>query len=83
VTAAIDRSSWEVPPVFRTICRAARLPDGEAFRTFNMGIGMILVVRPSDADRSVAHLRRAGVPAVVIGHIRKGRGSARVAYAGG
>jgi phosphoribosylformylglycinamidine cyclo-ligase len=83
VTATIDRSSWEIPPVFRTICRAARLPEGEAFRTFNMGIGMILVVRPGEADRSVAHFRRAGFPAVVIGEIRKGRGPARVAYAGG
>jgi phosphoribosylformylglycinamidine cyclo-ligase len=83
VTAAIDRSSWAVPPVFRTICRAARLPEDEAFRTFNMGLGMILVVRPGDADRSVAHFRRSGVPAVVVGEIRKGRGAARVAYVGG
>jgi phosphoribosylformylglycinamidine cyclo-ligase len=82
-TAAIDRSSWEVPPVFRTICRASRLPESEAFRTFNMGIGMILVVRPGDADRSVAHFRRAGFPAVVIGEIRKGRGAPRVAFVGG
>jgi phosphoribosylformylglycinamidine cyclo-ligase len=73
VTAVIDRSAWEVPPVFRTICAAARLPDDEAFRTFNMGIGMVLMLRPADADRAVAHFRRAGVPAAVIGEIRKGR----------
>jgi phosphoribosylaminoimidazole (AIR) synthetase len=48
-----------------------------------MGIGMILVVRPNDADRSVTHFRRAGIPAVVIGEIRKGRGASRVAYVGG
>jgi phosphoribosylformylglycinamidine cyclo-ligase len=79
----VDRTSWGVPQVFRTICDAARLPEGEAFRTFNMGIGMILVVRPGDADRSVAHFRRAGFPAVVIGEIRKGRGAPRVAFVGG
>ena len=57
-------------------------PEAEAFRTFNMGIGMILVVRPGDADRAVAHFRRAKFPAAVIGEIRKGRGEARVAFVG-
>ena len=73
VTAVVDRSAWEVPPVFRPICAAARLPDEEAFRTFNTGIGMVLTLRPADADRAAAHFRRAGVPAAVIGEIRKGR----------
>jgi len=83
VTAVVDRSSWEVPPVFRTICEAARLPEAEAFRTFNMGIGMVLVVRPGDADRTISHFRRKGFPATVIGEIRKGRGDARVTLGGG
>lgn len=73
VTAVIDRAAWEVPPVFRTICSAAHLPDDEAFRTFNMGIGMVIMLRPVDADRAVAHFRRAGIPAAVIGEVRKGR----------
>ena len=73
VTAVVDRAAWEVPPVFRTICSAALLPDEEAFRTFNMGIGMVLMLRPGDADRALGHFRRAGVPAAVIGEIRKGR----------
>ncbi len=82
-TAWVDRSAWEVPPVFVTLCQAARLPEEERFRTFNMGIGMVLVVRPGDAGRAVAHFRRSGVPAAVIGEIRKGRGPARVAFRGG
>jgi phosphoribosylformylglycinamidine cyclo-ligase len=83
LTAVVDRSSWEVPPVFRTICGAARLPEAEAFRTFNMGIGMVLVVRPGEADRAISHFRRMGFPATVIGEIRKGRGAARVTLVGG
>ncbi len=84
VTAVVDRSAWEVPPVFRTICTAARLPEEEAFRTFNMGIGMVLILRAGDADRSVAHLLRAGVPAAVIGEVRKRRrGEPAVIIAGG
>ncbi len=82
-TAHLDRSSWNIPAVFVTLCEAARLPEEERFRTFNMGIGMVLMVRPGDADRTVAHFRRAGVQAAVIGEVRKGRGEARVTYSGG
>jgi phosphoribosylaminoimidazole (AIR) synthetase len=49
-----------------------------------MGIGMVLMLRPVDADRAVAHFRRAGIPAAVIGEIRKGRRrQPDVTYAGG
>jgi phosphoribosylformylglycinamidine cyclo-ligase len=81
--ACVDRSAWEVPPVFRTLCEAARLPEDERYRTFNMGIGMVLMLRPGDADRAVAHFRRSGVPAAAIGEIRKGRGEPFVEFAGG
>jgi phosphoribosylformylglycinamidine cyclo-ligase len=83
VKACIDLSSWETPPVFRTLCDAARLPEAERYRTFNMGIGMVLMLRPGDADPAVLHFRRAGFPASVIGEIRKGRGEPNVALAGG
>ncbi len=80
--ACIDRSSWETPPVFRTLCDAARLPEDERYRTFNMGIGMVLMMRPRDADRAVLHFRKSGFPASVIGEIRKGRGEPRVDFIG-
>ncbi len=84
VTAVVDRSAWEVPPVFRTLCEAARLPEEEAFRTFNMGIGMVLMVRSPDADRAVSHFRGAGIPASIIGEIRKSRADrAGVTFVGG
>jgi len=83
-TAAwVDRTSWAVPPVFATLCEAARLPAQERYRTFNMGIGMVLMVRPSDAGSAVAHFRRSGIQATVIGEIRKGRGEPRVLFTGG
>jgi phosphoribosylformylglycinamidine cyclo-ligase len=82
-TACVDRSSWEVPAVFVTLCDAARLPVEERYRTFNMGIGMVLMVRPGDADRTVAHFCRSGVQAAVIGEVRKGRGEPRVTFHGG
>jgi len=82
-TAAwVDRAAWQVPPVFVTLCEAARLPDPERYRTFNMGIGMVLMVRPADAGPTVTHFRRSGVPAAVIGEIRKGRGEPQVRFTG-
>lgn len=81
-TAFIDRSAWETPPVFRTLSDAARLPEDERYRTFNMGIGMVLMLRPGDADPAVAHFRKAGIPATVIGEVRKGRGEPRVRLLG-
>lgn len=69
--AAVLKSAWPVPPVFGTLVRAARLSDREAYRTFNMGIGMILVVRAADADGAVRHFHARGVPAWVIGELRR------------
>jgi phosphoribosylformylglycinamidine cyclo-ligase len=84
LAAVIRTGSWPMPPVFPTLVRAARLPEGEAYRTFNMGIGMVLVVRGADADRAARILRGAGQPSCLIGEIRKGRkGSAGVLLKGG
>src|SRR3989304_4911691 len=74
--AGIRKGTWPVPPVFGALVRAARLPEGEAFRTFNMGIGMVLVVRAADADRALRLLRKAGQPASPSGEEKKRRRSA-------
>ena len=50
--AEIDREAWTMPPLFALIAEASGLPDDELFRTFNMGIGMVLVC-PPDAEESV------------------------------
>jgi len=49
-----------------------------------MGIGMVLMVRPGDADRTLRHFRKGGVPAFAIGEVRKGkRGKPEVLLTGG
>jgi phosphoribosylformylglycinamidine cyclo-ligase len=83
VDAVIEIGSWPVPPVFGTIVRTARLTEEEAYRTFNMGIGMVVVVRSRDADRALRHFRRTGEGAYRIGEVRKGRGVPRVILSGG
>src|SRR4030067_1069467 len=71
--AAVEPGTWTVPPVFATLVEAARLPRDEAYRTFNMGIGMVLMVRPRDTDLALRHFRRAGGPAFVVGEGRPGQ----------
>jgi phosphoribosylformylglycinamidine cyclo-ligase len=65
------RGSWQVPPIFRTIQRAGGMTEGDMMRTFNLGVGMALACRPSDARRILALMTRADVPAWVIGTVER------------
>jgi phosphoribosylformylglycinamidine cyclo-ligase len=57
----------------QSVVSAARLEESEAFRTFNMGIGMVLMLRPADVDASLRHFKRLGIPASVIGEVAAAR----------
>ena len=72
--ARIERGSWPVPPVFEYIRRVGRVADDEMFRTFNMGVGMVAVVGPAEADSVEARLDEAGEPHYRIGEIVEGEG---------
>jgi phosphoribosylformylglycinamidine cyclo-ligase len=52
----LDRASWSIPPLFTWLQRAGQLDDAEMFRTFNMGVGLILVCAPPHADALLAAL---------------------------
>jgi phosphoribosylformylglycinamidine cyclo-ligase len=60
------------PPVFRTLQEAGRVGDAEMFRTFNMGIGYVVIVRPGAADSVSARLAAAGEEVSVIGEVVAG-----------
>ncbi len=64
--ARIEFGAWPVPPIFDLICQIGHVPTDDLFHTFNMGIGMMLVVAPDDADRALAAL---GADAYLIGHV--------------
>jgi phosphoribosylformylglycinamidine cyclo-ligase len=49
LAARMNKAAWEVPPIFQLIRKRGRVADDEMYGTFNMGLGMILVVSPSDA----------------------------------
>ena len=72
--AKVRRGSWEVPPLFRLIERGGKIAEDEMFRTFNMGVGMIVVVRPADLHEVEHSLERRGETSFVIGSVVAGEG---------
>jgi phosphoribosylformylglycinamidine cyclo-ligase len=69
VDAELDRAAWEVPRVFTEIQRRGEVADDEMARVFNLGLGMVVVVPPGDAARTLALLRHAGHAAVEVGRL--------------
>ncbi|WP_457643006.1 phosphoribosylformylglycinamidine cyclo-ligase [Persephonella sp.] len=76
--AVINRNSWEVPPVFRWIQQEGNVPEEEMFRTFNMGIGMILIVKEGEEDKALKMLEENGEKGYIIGRIEKGERSVEI-----
>jgi len=72
ISARIDKSAWEVPPIFHLIQKEGKVSDEEMFQVFNMGIGMIVVVTQRQKKAALSHLERAGCEAYEIGRIEKG-----------
>ncbi|HEV2440141.1 MAG TPA: phosphoribosylformylglycinamidine cyclo-ligase [bacterium] len=70
--AVLLRSRWPVPPIFTVIQRRGRVADEEMFRTFNMGLGLLLVVPRGSAAAAVRLLDSAGERAWVVGEIVAG-----------
>jgi phosphoribosylformylglycinamidine cyclo-ligase len=71
--ARVNRAAWDVPPLFRLLGEAGRVPGADMLRTFNMGVGLILVVAAADQDRVLATLAALGEDdARVIGEIESG-----------
>jgi phosphoribosylformylglycinamidine cyclo-ligase len=70
--ARIDRRAWTAPPVFRFLQQAGDVPVDDMFRTFNMGIGLIVGCGPADTAAVVNSLRAGGETPAVIGEIVPG-----------
>nr|CAB3460461.1 unnamed protein product [Digitaria exilis] len=71
--AKIFTGSWEVPPVFKWLQQVGNIDDAEMRRTFNMGIGMVLVVSREAADRIIEESHGSN-PAYRIGEVIEGEG---------
>lgn len=61
-------------PIFRLIQKYSKVDDNEMFSTFNMGIGMVLIVSKDDVETAMEILNEEGINSYVIGTIEKGEG---------
>ena len=67
--AKIDRASVRVLPIFDLIAKKGNIPERDMFNTFNMGVGMSVVVSASDADKALEILKANGEDAYIIGNV--------------
>jgi phosphoribosylformylglycinamidine cyclo-ligase len=72
--AAIDTASWEIPLLFRHLMDRGGMPLEDARRSFNLGVGMVLIVKPEHAQEVLAHLHEQEEPAWVLGGLVPGSG---------
>lgn len=72
ISARITKGSWPVPTIFRKIQHAGDIEEPEMYRTFNMGVGMVLVLSPKSARRALTILSELGQKAWVIGELIEG-----------
>jgi phosphoribosylformylglycinamidine cyclo-ligase len=70
--AVLERSSWSADPVFDWLQHTGRIEPAEMYRTFNCGIGMVVVVPAERAAAAVAYLAARGESAQIIGEVRAG-----------
>ncbi|WPX07595.1 phosphoribosylformylglycinamidine cyclo-ligase [Anaerocellum danielii] len=71
-SAVIEKGSWEVPAIFKLIQEYGKVEEKEMFSTFNMGVGMVLIIDKEDVDLTLEILEQEKVKAWVIGTIQKG-----------
>ena len=70
--AKITLGSWDMPYLFDKLVKEAGLSQKDAYNTFNMGIGMVVVVKPDQVDAAMEELQKTGEKAFLIGEITEG-----------
>ncbi|MDZ4202259.1 MAG: phosphoribosylformylglycinamidine cyclo-ligase [Gallionella sp.] len=74
VVADIDSKTWQMPKLFEWLREGGNVESQEMFRTFNCGIGMVVIVAAADADAAIRHLQESGETVSRIGTIRARNG---------
>ena len=69
----IDKGSWPIPPLFELLRQLGNVSQSEMYRTFNMGVGMVIVCAPSDAATIEGHLRERSEACYRIGEVVTGK----------
>lgn len=81
-TLEINPIAWRMPKIFTVLQAAGEVPPGDMFRTFNMGIGMVLFVSADEAATALKHLRDSGEQAYELGVVAAGLGEATCTISG-
>ena len=76
--AVVDTASWKVPGVFRVLMEAGAVEPAEMYRTFNMGVGMVVICPPSDVDAILSAATSAGTAGWVLGSLEPGTGAVKL-----
>ena len=76
--AVIEKSSYEVPAIFRMLQKEGDIEEHMMYNTFNMGIGLVLAIDPKDVDTVLEAVKAAGETPYVIGHIEAGENGVTV-----
>lgn len=72
LNAVIHKGSWEVLPIFNLIQEKGNIAEHDMFNTYNMGVGMAVIVDGKDADKTIALMKEFGIKASVIGEMSEG-----------
>lgn len=72
VRAVIKKDSYEVPAIFKLLAEKGSIEEDMMYNTYNMGIGMVLAVDPSDAEKAMNAVREAGETPYLIGYVEAG-----------
>ena len=70
----VEKNAWTVPPVFQVLQKLGTIAETEMYRTFNMGIGFVLIVRPDAAAQAVTLLQKLGEDPCIMGEVVDGSG---------
>jgi len=70
--AVVKKNAIEIPPIFKLIAAAGKIPERDMFNTYNMGAGMCVITPAQNADEALNILRSCGEKAAIIGEIRDG-----------
>ncbi len=68
----IDKNSYEIPSIFKLIKKEGNIPERDMYNTFNMGIGMSIIVSKEEKEKALQILKEAGETAYVIGEAVEG-----------
>lgn len=72
ISVKIERNAVQILPIFNVIQSVGKIPERDMFNTFNMGVGMTVVVDKNDVDKAIAAIKAAGEDAYVLGELVNG-----------